>query len=147
MTYDLTEYKHQKNDPYNPALCGIASFCIPGLGQTIAREPLRGLTFMAGELACLGIAAAASGSARLYYSSSDDGFHLGTFIFNTALISFFVIRISGVVDAVKVAKVNNLAYRDKKKDLSRNLHLEPFYFDGRYQNKNMAFGATLKVGF
>jgi hypothetical protein len=147
MTYDITEYKYQKGDPYNPVICGIASFCIPGLGQAIAGEPIRGLTFMGGELVCLGIAVAVSDQVTFLSSSNDGRFDFYNFVFFTALIAQPVLRICGIVDAVKVAKVNNLTYRDKKNGISTNFQIQPFVFDSYFQNKRMAFGLTTRYKF
>lgn len=141
MTYDLTEYKHQKEDPYNPALCGIASFVFPGLGQTIAKEPLRGFTFLGGELAGLGIVFLTTESTIKISFDAQMG------IVGLACISILVVRICGITDAVKVAKVNNLTYREKKKKVSGYFHLKPFVFENTSQYKNTAFGATLNYSF
>jgi len=46
--YDYRTYTYQDGDKYNPAVAGITSFLIPGLGQVISGETIRGLAFFGG---------------------------------------------------------------------------------------------------
>ena len=48
--YDTSEYQYAPNDRYGPALAGIASIIIPGLGQCISDEIGRGLCFFGAEV-------------------------------------------------------------------------------------------------
>jgi len=43
--YDYKMYMPQPGDPNNPAVMGLASFFIPGLGQMLSGETGRGLAF------------------------------------------------------------------------------------------------------
>ena len=46
--YDRKTYTYQPGDPYNPAVCGVVSFLIPGVGQMIASETGRRVAFLPG---------------------------------------------------------------------------------------------------
>lgn len=108
--YDRKTYTYQPGDPYNPAVCGVVSFLIPGVGQMIASETGRGVAFLAGYVGCwvvygVGIGTAAT-SADPYQLGSGAGLALA------GLFGAIIVDIWATVDAVRVAKVNNLAWRD-----------------------------------
>lgn len=112
--YDSKTYTHRPGDPYNPVVAGVSSFLIPGLGQIISHEPGRGVAFMGGALVCasLFIGGAFSGGN----DSADEGSEGGGFNLAAAgAIGLLAVDIWSVVDAVHVAKVNDLAWRDKGK--------------------------------
>jgi len=46
--YDYRLYSPQYGDPNNPAISGVCSFLIPGLGQMVSGEVGRGLSFLGG---------------------------------------------------------------------------------------------------
>lgn len=109
--YDRKSYTYQPGDPYNPAVCGVVSFLIPGVGQMIASETGRGVAFLAGYVGCwvvygVGIGTAAT-STSTYQLGSGAGLALA------GLFGAIAVDIWATVDAVRVAKVNNLAWRDE----------------------------------
>ena len=68
-------------------------------------------------------------------------------LFGFGAISYAVFKICDVVDAIKVARVNNLTYRDKRKGLSKNIEFRPFIFVNSSQNSNTALGVTIKFSY
>lgn len=52
QVYNPREYIKQPTDPNNPAVAGLVSFFIPGLGQMISGETGRGLGFLGGSVGC-----------------------------------------------------------------------------------------------
>ena len=56
--YDYKMYMPQPGDPNNPAVMGLASFFIPGLGQMLSGETGRGLAYLGGSIALSGITVA-----------------------------------------------------------------------------------------
>ena len=48
LQYDYRMYIPQFGDPYNPAISGVCSFLVPGLGQMISGEIGRGFAFLGG---------------------------------------------------------------------------------------------------
>jgi hypothetical protein len=46
--FDFHQYIPEYGDPYNPAVSGICSLIVPGLGQMMCGETGRGLAFMGG---------------------------------------------------------------------------------------------------
>ncbi len=119
--YSTKDYVKSYMDPYSPAWSGVASFIIPGLGQTICGEFGRGLCFFGGNLACgIGTSVCFTNLAKLTETDSNgkvtmkDDPKVGT---NILLIAGFcaaacAIDIWSIVDAVKVAKVKNMYSRD-----------------------------------
>jgi hypothetical protein len=57
---------------------------------------------------------------------------------------FVAIDLISLVDAVRVAKVNNLAFRDKYKT-SYKVQLSPWF--GSFHNESIPAGLSLKVKF
>ena len=113
--YDYRTWTYEAYDRYNPGVCGVASFFIPGLGQIIAKEVERGSIFLAaaiGSYAIYGIGAVQANNVLndANYSGTYDG--EGVVLMTTGLIGVVVIGIWSTIDAVRVAKVKNLAWRD-----------------------------------
>lgn len=116
LNYNAHKYVYQPGDRYDPTLAGVASFLVPGLGQVLAGETGRGLLFFAGSVvsSALTISSLSKNTVLIsdgYYSETRKTSG-STYI---GLIASAGIWIWSIVDAVKVAKVNNLAYRDKNK--------------------------------
>lgn len=125
-SYDPRDYVYDFYDKYDPTWCGLASFIIPGLGQCICDEWGRGLGIVAANAgfaflefteASVMFYSAAAGSA--YYR---DGRAPSTF-YNALMVSSAgaalltlagqaVFNIWNICDAVNVAKVKDLFYRD-----------------------------------
>jgi hypothetical protein len=115
--YDFHHYSYQKTDQYRPLISGFASFVIPGLGQTFAGEPLRGLAFFGGFTACTLVASVGLLMSVQIIGSGISGEtppRGGPALFVAGAIGMYTVDIWSVIDAVRVAKVNNLAIRDKK---------------------------------
>lgn len=142
--YNYRDYSHQEGDRYSPAGAGIESFFLPGLGQMIAGEGVRGVVFLAGATGCvvlLGI-----GMTDMYTESTTSD-QSGGGLYLAGLLGYMVVDIWSIVDAVRVAKVNNLAYRDKKNS-SVNLKIEPYIStEYYYQNGSVPMGLTLTIRF
>ncbi len=124
MYRDLKKiYRHNNyvpclGDRYNPTLCAVASFFIPGLGQIISHQNRRGVAHLASALTFAAISTISGGLSYLYQSQE--------MILASVLASCVVLslQISSCVDAVRVAKVMNMYERDlrKKNIIEFNLH-------------------------
>ena len=143
--FNSRDYVRQDGDRYSPALAGITSFVLPGLGQAISGEPLRGLGFFGGAL--VSVAVVGVGASLLIdgilFGDSDTAIP-GKLLFYSGLGGYLNVDIWAVFDAVKVAKVNNM-YRQ-----SRNLGLKisPFLSNQNYlAQAKPAAGITLGITF
>lgn len=128
--YDPKEYVYDYSDPYSPAWSGIASFLIPGLGQCLSNEWGRGLAIFGANVGfslleyfeasvfVYGIVASTPNPAT---GMLPGGMIAGT----TAMVASAgaaiatiagqaAFNIWGICDAVNVAKVKNLCWRDAK---------------------------------
>jgi hypothetical protein len=125
--YSPKQWTYQLGDPYNPALCGVVSLLVPGVGQMIAGEGGRGAAFLGGYVGCWVIYGIGLGQAMAaidtYGEENYEGEGIG--LMAAGLISALGIGIWSIVDAVQVAKVNNLAWRDQNNQ-GYNLKLEPY---------------------
>lgn len=113
--YNHREYVYQRGDRHPPFIAGVGSVFLPGFEHLIAGEPLRGLGFATGFFgsAAVSIFGLASGALSENPNASSM-LPLGF----AGLISTVAFYFYGISDAVKVAKVNSLAYRDRQKGLS-----------------------------
>ena len=142
--YDYHTYSYQVGDPYNPSVAGVTSFLIPGLGQMLSGEGGRGAAFLVGDLACAVVYIVGVSSAAKDIDEGGTGGG-GTVAMVIGGIGMLGIEIWSIVDAVRVAKVNNLAFRDKNKT-SYNIQIQPF--TARYnQIGSISSGLILKVRF
>lgn len=146
LNYNFREYQFQHGDRYNPTVAGIASFLIPGLGQVTSGETGRGITFFAGYVASYAILYSSSLKVLNYleenpnYVAGDSVDGAGGLMFG--LLSYLTTTIWATVDAVRVAKVNNLAFRDQSN--KSNISFSPILIDtGNY--KKLAGGIGIKI--
>lgn len=128
--YDYRSYKYQRGDPYHPAGAAIASFFIPGLGQMICGAGGRGAAFLTGWLGGFGMV-----FAGMYLQANTgegtDGMGLVYLGLGFSIVSW----LWSTGDAVRVAKVNNMAFRDRKvKDAK--FTFSPIFRKMEYNNKN-----------
>jgi len=114
--YSHKNYVPAENDKYDPSLAGVLSL-IPGLGLCYAGEPLRSLAYVGGMAGSFGVMVVGAGLA---YGGSTGGFTL--FFAGAGGIVFFYI--ASFVSAVRVAKVKNMAIRDKKLSLNFSPKIE-----------------------
>ena len=146
--YDPRLYTPQFDDPYSPALSGVASFFIPGLGQMVSGEVGRGIGFLAGSLGCVVLTSVGSVtmiSSSTYYGDFNYG---GAFLFFAGFIGMITVDIWAIVDAVRVAKVNNMYIQDLRNSPKISLELSPYFEPGSYQlATGNSVGLTLRARF
>ncbi len=113
--YNHREYIKQPTDPTNPTVAGVASFFIPGLGQMISGETGRGLAFLGGSIGC-GVLTAVGYAQFVVYNAGNTPSEMTTvglpYMF-AGILGGTVVSIWSIVDAIKVAKVNNMYFQDK----------------------------------
>ena len=118
--YNPAEYIKDVYDPYNPGLYGVCSFFIPGLGQILEDETMRGLSFLGAYVGCgvvAGVGAAlTNGNAALGI--------VGSVLELAGAVGAVAIDIYSVVDALKVAKVKNMYNQDLRRQLSDNIDIK-----------------------
>jgi TM2 domain-containing membrane protein YozV len=145
--YKSKDYSHQFGDPYNPSVAGLTSFLVPGLGQMISGEPGRGMAFLGGFAG--GAIMIAAGVSQSYKYTEDSPGNEGSWVLVTGLVAvglidMIVMDIWAVSDAIHVAKINNLASRDKNKT-GFNVKFSPYY--GAFNNETVSIGLSLKIRF
>lgn len=131
--YDYRMYVPEYGDPYNPALSGVASFFIPGLGQMISGEVGRGFAFLGGATLCgvvstVGLTRFVLANAE-YQNNSYGNQNVrtdGIGMFLLGLGGMLVVDIWSIVDAVKVAKVNNMYIRDRRNQSMIDIGISPY---------------------
>jgi TM2 domain-containing membrane protein YozV len=141
LRYDVHQYTPQLGDPYNPAVTGLCSFFVPGLGQMVAGETGRGFAFLGGSV----------GSAVLYGTGMAmlmSGNRSGAGIALIGGGAMLFIDIWSIVDAVKVAKVNNMYIRDKNKMSMLKVEFAPYVTQININNKlTTPVGLSMRVNF
>ena len=153
--FDSHQYIPEYGDPYNPAISGICSLLVPGLGQMMCGETGRGLTFMGGYAGCtvLFVAGAAqftSNNFRYYRNSGYSGYsgNSGVGVMLMGIGGMAAIEIWSIFDAVKVAKVNNMYIRNFRKTSSLKLEMSPYVDHISITNQiSNPIGMTMRVKF
>lgn len=132
-----------------PVGCGVASFFIPGLGQLIEGEVGRGLAWLGGSLVS---SAFAGVGIYLLNADIDEGFFYendveGVFIL-VGVLGSLAVDVCSIIDAVRIAKVQNLYYSDlKRKDYTIELHPSVNYFRTVSGGVQPTAGFTLAMRF
>lgn len=121
--YDYKKYVYQQGDPYNPSMAGVASFFVPGLGQMLSDEVNRGLAFLGGTA---GFFTIYYGGIYVLSTGSNNQSGVGVAMVASGLLGALTVNIWAIVDAVHVAKVRNMAFRDRNKSASR-FGISPYF--------------------
>lgn len=145
--YNPHMYVGQPGEPYSPALNGVCSWIIPGLGQMISGETGRGLGFLGGYLGCYLVVGIGSGIAVNSYS--EGGAVVGSLITVVGALGMVTVDIWSIVDAVHVAKVKDMYYNDmRNKTTSLKLEVAPYVDQIAINNQVVRpTGLTLRVRF
>lgn len=154
--FDSHQYIPEYGDIYNPGISGVCSFLVPGLGQMLCGETGRGIAFFGGYVGCAivyGVGASQSLSSLSnidYYGNStynrNSNAGVGTMIVGLGGMVF--VSIWSIVDAVNVAKVNNMYYRSLRKTSSLKLDMTPYVDHISINNQvTTPVGMTMRVTF
>ena len=129
--YDLKDYHFEVGDPYNPGIMGLSSLLIPGFGQILEGEPGRGFLFMGGFVGLEVIKVFAIHGPIKAITYVLYGYHIWS-----------------MFDAYHVARVNNVAFRDKYKQ-TYNFRLQPYFGSAEYLNLTgeIPVGLTFLINF
>ena len=141
--YNPNDYYSMPGDQYSTTRC-LWNLLLPGLGQMTMDEGGRGAAFLVGSLGLSAIGTLV-GSAMMYSQAPE----AGVIIFYAGNIAAFAVDIMSIVDAVKVAKVKDLYYRDLK-NLASNVDIKfsPFVSPVRTANGfQPAAGLALTMNF
>ena len=140
LSYDYSTYSYQAGDRYSPALAGIASSILPGLGQAVTGEPGRGAAFFGGVVGSIGVVMLVSVLTFDY----DNQNPVWGIVGYSGVLGIYIWNIA---DAVRVAKVNNLAFRDKNRILC-DLQIKPYLNTSYYtQDRSVSAGLSIKFRF
>lgn len=146
--YDFRIYTYQPGDPYNPRGAGEASALIPGLGQMICGEGARGAGFLLGWMGSLSIFII---GITMDYDERDPDFQqkitTQKVLCFSGLAGSVTFWIWSIKDAVKVAKVNNMAFRDKRK-VQRETNIYPYIkYPSPLTNDRVPVGVSVCINF
>ncbi|MGP1620921.1 MAG: hypothetical protein ACTTGX_00385 [Candidatus Cryptobacteroides sp.] len=143
--YNYKEYEETLFDRYNPALAGVASFFLPGLGQIISGEVGRGFAYLGGHVGGMILAPVimAAGKGAYGYGSTEAA--LAALAIYAGVIT---LDICAIVDAVRVAKVKNMYEQDLRKHYAIDVDLYPSVnFVQLGNNIRPTAGLTLAIKF
>lgn len=124
--YSTADYNvFRGEEKYNPAVMGLCSFLIPGLGQMISGEGGRGVGHLLGTIALGGggTALLAANAALAEQGARSIALGIGGLVCYAGVLA---LDIYSIVDAVKVAKVRNM-YLEDMKQLAFNIKVVPYY--------------------
>jgi TM2 domain-containing membrane protein YozV len=153
LQYDYHQYVPEFGDPYNPAISGIYSLIIPGLGQMYCGEAERGLAFFGGYTGCAILFEI--GASQIFSNIDDYGnsnnygnSRSGAGTMLLGLGGMAIIEIWSIVDAVHVAKVNNMYIRDLRRTSGIKFEISPYVDHLSINNQaTTPLGMTMRVTF
>jgi hypothetical protein len=138
--YKASGYRYYEGDLYNPALMGTSSFVLPGLGQLLEGENLRGIGFLS---LLVGVNIIQYQIKR----NPESGYYQNNKKIWTIRYIKLGIHVWSALDAGRVAKIKNLAFRDKNKRIP-DVQVLPFVSsDDNFQCNNVSAGMTILVSF
>ncbi len=148
--YDSHQYIPQIGDPYNPAISGVCSFLVPGMGQMISGEVGRGLGFLGAYASCAAIygVGAARVTSSMNDSSNTNNGSSGKRTMFLGLAGMGVVNLWSIIDAVKVAKTNNMYVRDARETTSLQLEVLPYAETISMNNQSVTpIGLSMRITF
>lgn len=119
--YSPSSYVRLPGDPYIPALSGVCSWLIPGLGQMLCDEVGRGFAYLGGSAGCFLLMV--SGAAISVESPG-----VGLTLVTASTFGMLAIDICSIVDAVRVAKIKNMYEQDLRRQTASvlDVKLQPY---------------------
>lgn len=155
--YNPKDYVRMPGDRHSPAVSGVCSWLIPGLGQMICGEVGRGFGYLGGAVACG--AAVGTGYGLLFAgivkattsegSSGKGALTGGTLLIIGGAAGLLAVDICAIVDGARVAKIKNMYERDMRRQVSTlDMRLQPYVstFNTATSNTPVA-GFSLAVNF
>jgi TM2 domain-containing membrane protein YozV len=154
LKYDYHQYVPEYGDYYNPGISGVCSFIVPGLGQMLCGETGRGLAFFGGYTGCailFGVGASQAVSNSWYYvyiGYNSNNTNAGVGISLLGLGGMAIVSIWSIIDAVHVAKVNNMYIRSLRRSSSIKVEMSPYVEQLSINNQvTTPVGMTMRVKF
>lgn len=128
--YIPSAYVYQPGDRYVPAVGGVCSWLIPGLGQMICGEVGRGFAYLGGALGSsvvMSVGIGVFGTSFYYldgnYKHNQAQAAFGLIMTLAGSIALMTVDICAIVDGVRVAKIKNMYEQDLRK-MSSSLQME-----------------------
>jgi TM2 domain-containing membrane protein YozV len=152
LQYDYHRYTPEFGDPYNPSISGICSFIVPGLGQMYCDEVGRGLAFLGGYVCfsvVVGVGVTQIANSVDYVNSTYyNHTSAGVCTMLLGLGGMAAVEIWSIVDAINVAKVNNMYIRDLRRTSGIKLEMSPYIDHLSINNQTTTpLGMTMRVTF
>lgn len=144
--YSYQDWQSGRGDQYNPALMGVCSWLIPGLGQMISGEVGRGIGWLGGTVGCgivmgIGGALVSEGAYNMYEYDEYGMYYAGIAVMTLGSLAMLTVDICAIVDACRVAKVKNMYEQDMRQN-NFSMELRP-----SIDFVNMATGVQPTAGF
>jgi len=148
--YDFKSYRYMPDDRYDPTNVSVASAILPGLGQMICNECVKGICFLAGYVG--GWALTISGikmSLQTTYPEPDWN-KIGPIARTRTRVGLALAATSwlwSVIDAPRTAKIQNMKFREKNK-MYGVITFQPYVGDpALFTYDNMPVGISIKIRF
>ena len=151
--YNPRFYFRDVDDAFSPEISGIASFFIPGLGQCVDGEWGRGIGFFAANMGLNVLVLGSLAAVVSDYATTDEfgGDGGAAALLGCALLGQAVVYIWNICDAVRVAKIKNMYYRDiSSQNAGLDIKIEPFLASAptvEMGGNHLSAGLSLKFSF
>ncbi len=135
--YHITDYSPKMEDQkYSPVAAGILSYLLPGGGHYYLNEGERGILFTTTYLIGAGILVKGVVNYIFGQGYGEETIYLGLFMAGGSMLW-------SIIDAVKIAKIKNLAYQDLEKN-NTSILLQPVLIN--VKNDKM-LGVSIAINF
>lgn len=139
LIYNYKNYDPSYEYTHDPSLLGVASFFIPGLGQYLAGENGLGTTHLT-----IHVLSSVLTITGLIKNQTDDDLSSSIALFTVGFLGNITNTVFAISNAVRVAKVMNMAYKDRENKRTSSIMLLPTMIRNPINNKN-SFGLSLNI--
>jgi len=140
--FHVSEYQ-KSTKRYSPLLAAGGSYLVPGLGQLYCNETFRGLSFLGGYVGCIALTVVGLTNQT---NQMVGPFQLNEVLMISGFAGSILIRFGSIFDAIKVAKINSIAYDHQRSSSRLNYQIGPTLVQNT-MNSKVNLGLKLNVSF
>lgn len=147
--YDLKSYTYMPGDPYDPTNISITSAIVPGLGQMVCNEGIKGLCFLAGYAGGWALAISGIKLSLRTVSPEPDWSKVGPIAQRRMRAGLVIAATSwlwSMIDAPRTAKIENLKFREKN-GIKGVVSFKPCFEPSLTANHNLPAGVSFNIRF
>ena len=145
--YNTDGYRYQITDQFSPELAAYKSLFLTGNGQHYLGKKARGIAFKVGSATCWAVILYGWFVYIVGVDLNGDGeYYDGDGVMIAGATGVILMKAWSVLDAIKVAKVYNMVWRDKRGETQMSIKIKP-YLGTNPSNNLTNVGLSVKLTF